>query len=118
VEQKASGRLAAPAKSSHPTDEPETKIADIRKELRRKINLALNKLKGLLTDDQKKARQEARQAGKKRREALEALELAREIAKRGTYARRPRPDHPQEVRDPCRPERTRYTERSDHPLLS
>jgi Spy/CpxP family protein refolding chaperone len=52
-----------------------TKIADIRKEYRPKIEKALKELQGLLTDDQKKARQEALKANKKRREVLEALNL-------------------------------------------
>jgi Spy/CpxP family protein refolding chaperone len=53
-------------------------IADIRKEYRPKIEQTLNKLDGLLTDGQKKARQEALQAGKKHREVLDALRLSDE----------------------------------------
>jgi Spy/CpxP family protein refolding chaperone len=52
-----------------------TKIADIRMEFRPKIEQAMKQLHGLLNDDQKKARQEALQAGKKRREVLQALNL-------------------------------------------
>jgi Spy/CpxP family protein refolding chaperone len=55
-----------------------TKIADIRKEYRPKIEKAMTQLQGLLTDDQKKARQEALTAGKKRREVLESLKLTDE----------------------------------------
>jgi Spy/CpxP family protein refolding chaperone len=55
-----------------------TQIADIRKEYRPKVEQTLNELDGLLTDDQKKARQEALQAGKKHREVLEALRLSEE----------------------------------------
>jgi Spy/CpxP family protein refolding chaperone len=51
------------------------KIADIRKEFRPKIEKALKDLQGLLTDDQKKAREEAFKAGKSRREILQALNL-------------------------------------------
>jgi Spy/CpxP family protein refolding chaperone len=54
------------------------KIGEIRKEFRPKIEKALKDLQGLLTDDQKKARQEALAAGKKRREVLEALKLTDE----------------------------------------
>jgi Spy/CpxP family protein refolding chaperone len=60
------------------TDTEITKIEDIRKEYRPKIEKALKELQGLLTDDQKKARQEALRAGKKRREVLESLKLTDE----------------------------------------
>jgi Spy/CpxP family protein refolding chaperone len=60
------------------TDGEITQIADIRKEFRPKIEQTLNEFEGLLTDDQKKARQEALQAGKKRREVLGALKLTDE----------------------------------------
>ena len=52
-----------------------TKIAEIRKEFRPKIEKALKGLQGLLTDDQKKAREAAFQAGKTRREMLQSLNL-------------------------------------------
>jgi Spy/CpxP family protein refolding chaperone len=52
-----------------------TKIGDIRKEFRPKIEKALEGLKGLLSDEQKKARETALQAGKKRKEILESLKL-------------------------------------------
>jgi Spy/CpxP family protein refolding chaperone len=61
------------------TDAEISQIADIRKEFRPKIEQAANELEGLLTDDQKKARQEALQAGKKGREALEGLKLTDEV---------------------------------------
>jgi Spy/CpxP family protein refolding chaperone len=57
------------------TEDEITKLEEIRKEYRPKIEKALKELHGLLTDDQKKARQEALTAGKKHREVLEALKL-------------------------------------------
>jgi Spy/CpxP family protein refolding chaperone len=51
------------------------KVAEIRKEFRPKIEKALKGLQGLLTDDQKKAREAAFQAGKTRREMLQSLNL-------------------------------------------
>jgi Spy/CpxP family protein refolding chaperone len=60
------------------TDGEMEKIAEIRKEYRPKIEKALKELQGVLSDDQKKARQEALQAGKKRREVLESLKLTDE----------------------------------------
>jgi Spy/CpxP family protein refolding chaperone len=60
------------------TDDEAAKMAEIRKEYRPKIEQALKQLQGLLTDEQKKARQEALAAGKKRREVLEALKLTEE----------------------------------------
>jgi Spy/CpxP family protein refolding chaperone len=61
------------------TDNEIAQIAEIRKEFRPKIEQAVNELEGLLTDDQKKARKEALQAGKKGREALESLKLTDEV---------------------------------------
>jgi Spy/CpxP family protein refolding chaperone len=61
------------------TDGEITQMADIRKEFRPKIENTLNELEGLLTDDQKKARQEALQAGKRGRVALEAVKLTNEV---------------------------------------
>ena len=52
-----------------------TKIAEIRKEFRPKIEKALKGLQGLLTDDQKKAREAAFNANKNRREMLQSLNL-------------------------------------------
>jgi Spy/CpxP family protein refolding chaperone len=57
------------------TDGEMTKIGDIRTEYRPKIEKALKELEGLLTDAQKKARVEALDAGKNRREVLAALNL-------------------------------------------
>jgi Spy/CpxP family protein refolding chaperone len=51
------------------------KIAEIRKEFHPKIEKAFKELHGLLTDDQKKAREEALKGGKKRKEVLEDLKL-------------------------------------------
>lgn len=60
------------------TDGEMTKIGDIRKEYRPKIEKAMKELDGLLSDDQKKAREEALKAGKKRREVLQSLKLTDE----------------------------------------
>jgi Spy/CpxP family protein refolding chaperone len=60
------------------TDGEMSQIAGIRKEFRPKIEKTLNELEGLLTDDQKKALQGALQAGKKRREIMESLNLTGE----------------------------------------
>jgi Spy/CpxP family protein refolding chaperone len=51
------------------------KIADIRKEFRPKTEKAMQELGGILSDEQKKARQEALTSGKNRKEMLEALKL-------------------------------------------
>jgi Spy/CpxP family protein refolding chaperone len=57
------------------TDAEMTKIGDLRQEYRPKIEKVLKELEGLLTDAQKKAREEALKAGKNRREVLAALKL-------------------------------------------
>jgi Spy/CpxP family protein refolding chaperone len=57
------------------TDGEVAKIGEIRKEYRPKIEQAMKQLQGLLTDEQKKAREEALKAGKRRREVLQALNL-------------------------------------------
>ena len=57
------------------TDDEVAKFAEIRKEYRPKVEKALKELQGLLSDDQKKARQEAVRADKKRREILASLNL-------------------------------------------
>src|SRR6516225_10177655 len=57
------------------TDDEVAKFAEIRKEYRPKIEKAMEGLNGLLTDDQKKAREEGLKAGKKRREILASLNL-------------------------------------------
>jgi Spy/CpxP family protein refolding chaperone len=57
------------------TDAEMTKIGEIRKEFRPKIRKSMEGLHGLLTADQKKAREDALKAGKSRKEVLEALAL-------------------------------------------
>ena len=57
------------------TDGEVAKMAEIRTEFRPKIVKALEGLRGLLTNDQRKAREEALNAGKKRKEVLESLKL-------------------------------------------
>src|SRR5262249_46820128 len=54
------------------------KIEEIRKECRPKIVKALEGLKGLLNDEQLKARVEGLKAGKKRREVIESLKFTDE----------------------------------------
>jgi Spy/CpxP family protein refolding chaperone len=51
-------------------------IGKIREEYRPKIRKALEGLKGILTDEQRKAREEALTSGKKRSEVLAALKLS------------------------------------------
>jgi Spy/CpxP family protein refolding chaperone len=60
------------------TDAELSKIDDIRKEFRPKIAKALEAFTGILTDDQKKARQEGLEAGKRRAEILKSLNLSDE----------------------------------------
>jgi len=60
------------------TDDEIAKIQEIRKEYRPKVVKAMEALKGILSDEQKKARVDALKAGKKRREVLEALNLTDE----------------------------------------
>jgi Spy/CpxP family protein refolding chaperone len=57
------------------TESEMAKIGEIRKEFRPKIEKAIKELDGLLTDAQKRNREEAIKAGKKRKELLAALEL-------------------------------------------
>jgi Spy/CpxP family protein refolding chaperone len=57
------------------TDGEIAKIQEIRKEYRPKIEAALKNMEGLLTAEQRKARQEALKAGKNHREVLAALNL-------------------------------------------
>jgi Spy/CpxP family protein refolding chaperone len=57
------------------TDAEETKMAEIRKEFRPRIEKVTKELEGLLTDEQKKAREEALKAGMKRREVIASLKL-------------------------------------------
>jgi Spy/CpxP family protein refolding chaperone len=60
------------------TDNEVEKITAIREEYRPKIVKALEGLRGILSEEQKKARHEALQAGKKRSEILAALNLTAE----------------------------------------
>src|SRR5262249_10435928 len=60
------------------TDDEKTKIADIRKEFRPRIAKAMKGLEGLLSDEQRKAREEGLKAGKRRKEVLESLKLTDE----------------------------------------
>jgi len=60
------------------TEDEMAKIQDIRKEFRPKIEKAMEGLKGILTDEQRKARAEGLQAGKKHREVLASLNLTEE----------------------------------------
>ena len=57
------------------TDAEMAKIAEIRKEYHPRIAKAMESLKGILTDDQRKAREDALKANKKRREVMAALNL-------------------------------------------
>jgi Spy/CpxP family protein refolding chaperone len=57
------------------TEAERTKIQDIRKEYRPKIVKAMEGLKGLLSEEQRKAREEGLAAGKKRKEILASLNL-------------------------------------------
>jgi Spy/CpxP family protein refolding chaperone len=57
------------------TEAEVTKIQDIRKEYRPRIVKAMEGLKGLLTDEQRKAREEGLKANKKRKEILASLNL-------------------------------------------
>ncbi len=61
-----------------PTDGEMAQIAEIRTTFRPKIAQALEGLKGVLTDEQRKERQEALKAGKSRREILSSLNLTEE----------------------------------------
>lgn len=60
------------------TDDEMAKIADIRKEYRPKIIKELENLKGILTPEQAKLREDALKAGKPRREVVAALKLTDE----------------------------------------
>jgi Spy/CpxP family protein refolding chaperone len=60
------------------TDGEMTKFMEIRKEYRPKIEKAMTQLDGLLTDIQRKAREEGLKAGKKRKEILASLKLTDE----------------------------------------
>jgi Spy/CpxP family protein refolding chaperone len=57
------------------TEDEAAKLAEIAKEYRPRIGKAMTKLKGLLSDEQNKARLEALKEGKKRSEVIESLKL-------------------------------------------
>jgi len=57
------------------TEDEVTKIQDIRKEFHPKIAKALQGLRGILTDEQKTAREQGLKAGKKHREVMASLNL-------------------------------------------
>jgi Spy/CpxP family protein refolding chaperone len=57
------------------TEAERTRIAEIRKEYHPRIVKAMEGLKGLLSADQRKAREEGLKAGKKRREVIASLNL-------------------------------------------
>jgi len=57
------------------TDAEITQIEEIREEYRPKIETVMKELTGILTDEQKKAREEGLKAGKSRREIRESLNL-------------------------------------------
>jgi Spy/CpxP family protein refolding chaperone len=57
------------------TDAETAQISEIREEYRPKIENVMKELTGLLTDDQKKAREDGLKAGKSRREIRESLNL-------------------------------------------
>src|SRR5262249_50237873 len=57
------------------TDDEMTKIGEIRSEFRPRILKTVQGLEGLLSDDQKRTREEALKAGMTRREVLESLKL-------------------------------------------
>ncbi len=58
------------------TEAEMTKIADIRKEFQPKIMKAMESLKGLLSPEQKEAREDALKAGKKHKEIIAMLKLS------------------------------------------
>jgi Spy/CpxP family protein refolding chaperone len=60
------------------TEAEMTQIAEIRKEYHPKIEKAMEGLRGVLTDEQRKARQEAARAGKSRAEVASSLNLTDE----------------------------------------
>jgi Spy/CpxP family protein refolding chaperone len=57
------------------TEAEKAKFLEIRKEFRPQIEKAMKGLEGILSDEQKKAREEALKAGKKRKEVIAALKL-------------------------------------------
>ena len=60
------------------TDAELSQIADLRKQFRPRMDKVMEGFKGVLTDEQKKAREEAMKAGKKHQEVNESLQLTGE----------------------------------------
>jgi Spy/CpxP family protein refolding chaperone len=87
-EQRSDGlaQRIAHLKDLHLTQDEETKIRDIRSEYRPKIEKAMEGLKGILTSDQKTAREEGLKEGKSRREILTSLNLNAEQKEKATTA--------------------------------
>jgi Spy/CpxP family protein refolding chaperone len=87
----------------HLTDAELAKIRELREEYRPKVHKAMESLHGLLTEEQRKAREEALKAGKKRRELLAALNLTDEqkekVATVGKEIRELVREHMEKVRD-------------------
>ena len=68
------------------TDDEMTKIKEIRSEFRPKFEKAAKSLEGLLSDQQKKAREEGLKAGMKRKEILASLKLTEDQMQKVTAA--------------------------------
>jgi Spy/CpxP family protein refolding chaperone len=60
------------------TDGEMARIAEFRKEYRPKVEKALEGLRGILTDDQRKIREDGLKEGKRRREVIASLKLTEE----------------------------------------
>jgi Spy/CpxP family protein refolding chaperone len=65
-------------KELHPTEAEMNQIAEIRKECHPKVVQAMEGLRGSLTDEQKKTREEGLKAGKSHREIMASLNLTDE----------------------------------------
>lgn len=87
--EKGKGKTAASTvfqfpKDVTPTDDQKAKLAEIEKEFAAKITAAQKKVDSILTDDQKKARAEAKKAanaaGKKGKEAQADIEAAMKLS--------------------------------------
>lgn len=68
------------------TEDEISKIQEIRKEYRPKIEKAMESLKGILTPEQRRAREEALEAGKKRKDVMASLNLTDEQKKKVAVA--------------------------------
>jgi Spy/CpxP family protein refolding chaperone len=73
--EKCLAHMIAQLKELDLTDDEMTKIGEIRSEFHPKIVKAAKELEGLLSDEQKKTRENGVKAGKKRKEILESLKL-------------------------------------------